>query len=422
MLRVRLDGLPPHKFVEQRQETRTQAATFLLSADAAATQQMFLEKFGGGSNACKSDLPRRSSTLQETEPQTAADVQVQVGKETKASLKRKRALQVAGLNSATEVCEDTQDLEAVAQNSATLRQEESPGFEKLKNALKRNATILRNRFLNMISGDTKKYDEAVRDAARLEARLLQALRASGPLPTDWHPSLSVAKTLVIHPVGCNTAAVQARGLRCMPWTGSVPDFQELLRYAPEDLLWFHPDAESEVQFIMNGAGADQGSLVASRAVGGWVAGAQWLATCDAHGRAVRPLLRLASALEEAKESLTCNSVLCFISGSFSVLCVCAHFCDTAHVLRALSIYIEKGAGKSGNAVATAVARLMSVVSESEKPKNWALHRKWKSVKAKTTLVIAEDVPKCKKHQIKKGLRGQVMSGSSFVSVCTYWEK
>ena len=72
MLRVRLDGLPPHKFVEQRQETRTQAATFLLSADAAATQQMFLEKFGGGSNACKSDLPRRSSTLQETEPQTAA--------------------------------------------------------------------------------------------------------------------------------------------------------------------------------------------------------------------------------------------------------------------------------------------------------------------------------------------------------------
>ena len=46
MLRVRLDGLPPHKFVEQRQDTRTQAATFNLSADAAATQQMFLEKFG----------------------------------------------------------------------------------------------------------------------------------------------------------------------------------------------------------------------------------------------------------------------------------------------------------------------------------------------------------------------------------------
>ncbi|OLP73877.1 hypothetical protein AK812_SmicGene46741, partial [Symbiodinium microadriaticum] len=160
MLRVRLDGLPPHKFVEQRQDTRTQAATFLLSADAAATQQMFLEKFGGGKNACKSDLPRRSRTLQDAEPQTAADVQVQRGKETKASLKRKRALQVAGLNSATEVCEDTQDLEAVAQNSATLRQEESPGFEKLKKALTRNATILRNRFLNMISGDTKKYDDA----------------------------------------------------------------------------------------------------------------------------------------------------------------------------------------------------------------------------------------------------------------------
>ena len=92
------------------------------------------------------------------------------------------------------------------------------------------------------------------------------------------------------------------------------------------------------------------------------------------------------------------------------------------MLRALSIYIEKGAGKAENEVAKAVARLISVVSESDKPKNWALHRKWKSVKAKSTLVIAEDVPKCKKHQIKHKLCGQVMSGPSFLSVCTYWEK
>ena len=316
MLRVRLDGLPPHQYVEQRQDARAHAASFHVSGDAAATQQIFLEKFGGGQNACKSDLPRRRRVLQEAESLAA----MEPGKETKASLKRKRALQITGLNSATEVCEDTQALEAVARDSAISRQDESPGFVKLKNALKRNATILKNRLLNQINGDTKKYDEAVRTAASLEAKLLEALGPSGALPTDWNPSLRVASSLVIHPVGCDITALREWGLRCMPWTGSLPDFQELVQWAPENLLWYLPDAWAEVQFIMNRAEADQTSLVASRALGGWVVGAQWLATCHAHGRPVQPLLRLASALEEKKERLTCNKILLDLWIS---VCACA---------------------------------------------------------------------------------------------------
>ena len=88
---------------------------------------------------------------------------------------------------------------------------------------------------------------------------------------------------------------------------------------------------------------------------------------------------------------------------------------------AFSTHIDKSAGEAVNPVAAALTRLVFAVSESEKPKNRVLRRKWKNA-TKTTLIIAEDVATRKKHQIKHRRRGEVMSGSSFVSVCTYWEK
>ncbi|CAE7222893.1 unnamed protein product [Symbiodinium sp. CCMP2592] len=387
LMRCRLDGLPPHEFVVTVQESRERPATYALSADAAETQQLFVDMFGGGrGNVCKNGLPRRTIPKALCAPGEPGEAPVlQPGKESRASLKRKRESQVALLSPGE--APDMAALAAVAANAAS----DSKGEEhrSVRQAIERIQNQKRKRFLQLLDGAQcrKKYDQAVQKERVLRENLEKALKHKASdvyVATPMH----VQEVLVVCNDGTDTSALTRWGLRVLLWTGAVEEYTTIPQVEAKNIVWFLPDIATECSFAMMPDSCEITPMhFASRALGGWLAGPDWMRTCHGRGQVVTPMLRLARGFDEI-----------------------------------LELYIHKSAGRTRDPVAEGIVRLMRASEPLPVSKQWSLHRKWKHVKGATACVLAVPgyIKNAQEEQNRKGSQGRVMDANGFLCLCTQW--
>ena len=95
-----------------------------------------------------------------------------------------------------------------------------------------------------------------------------------------------------------------------PWKPSLDYFVDVLRR--KDIIWLTNDDEVEIirGEVRDDAPPDSqtGFLIASRLVGGWVAGVEWLDFVRRKGKAVQPVLQLGRAISVARELVCHNSL------------------------------------------------------------------------------------------------------------------
>ena len=299
MLRVRLDGLPPHLYVRTPTLPHGELQ-FEPSMDAHETQQMFLSMFGSGKNVCKAaNLPRRRMSGGQ---ETSSSTNVETGKETVAGLKTKRNAQLEVLRSTGEPVDDADQmasLDAEAQGAAASRK--GADFQRLMNTLKKSAASKKRRLALGPSGERDRdYVKAVakEDALRAEIRKLRET-PSGVRPVP----VSTNGALLLFDKDCDLSAVtEISLLRCVPFDNSVAQYQELLRLSPEKLFWY-VDGLSEESLILPREGDANISafMVASRILGGFIATDEWMKACAASREVLRPTLSLSSAANVSME-------------------------------------------------------------------------------------------------------------------------
>ena len=302
MLRVRLDGLPPHLFVRTPTSTAGLILKYEPSEDAYATQQMFLTMFGGGLNVSKKVLPRRKR------PRTES-TDVKVGHETVASLKRKRAAQLSQLDGVPTDAAELRLLEQQAAESAELRK--GPSYTKFIQSLNTLADRKRKR---MAEDPMHFKDVDFQRALRKEAELHEAIQAIRSAPMGVQDTaLDTVGTVVL----CNSAAsvekldaVAALGLRCMVFTNTVEEYRRLLPLPARKLVWY---VEKDSDFVLpSNKEPVTPFLLASRILGGYVGTNEWAKCCSDNGRLLAPPLRLASFADRKVQLLgifLCSAVM-----------------------------------------------------------------------------------------------------------------
>ena len=274
--------------------------TFRLSNDAAAAQQEFLRLYGGGQNQCATGMPRRLVRAAST-----TDHDVNVGKESKASLKRKRSAQIEGLPARCQ--EDTETLESVALESAVSRQ--GPKHEHVLKALKQTLQQKQKRLKQDIDGTVpqKKYEDAVAKHAKLKEDLESVLRCNSAAAYVAVPMMTANDVLVLHMSDTDITAVAAWGFQCKLWEGDLEQYKTLIQRDPSKLIWYLPDESQEADFVVPAqSSAVSDWLFAPRALGGWIASPSWLEHCRTRGAVVKPMLRLKPHLRHTMEHQVCN--------------------------------------------------------------------------------------------------------------------
>ena len=296
MLRVRLDGLPPHAFV------RTPLVHGILkyepSSDAFETQQMFLTMFGSGKNVLKVKLPRRRHIPQQAETSIVPPI-VEIGKETSAGLKRKRSAQVDILHekpAATRNADRLAKLAAVTQGSALRRQ----GAEHVSLVKRLEKAAASKRKLSAL-GASDNRDRDFEKAVQKDDELREALRKLRETPAGMKTvPLATEGALLLYDADCDLSAVaNISNLRCLRFENSLAQYKMLLTLPPRKLLWY-VDRSVEESFILPRAEvAVKAFMLASRIFGGYVATKEWLTACEVRKTMVVPTLCLASMANQS---------------------------------------------------------------------------------------------------------------------------
>ncbi|CAE7207236.1 unnamed protein product, partial [Symbiodinium sp. CCMP2456] len=222
------------------------------------------------------------------------------GKESKASLQRKRAAQLQTLE--PRALADAESLAAKAEEAGKRLQ--GPDHEKLLKKLRAVAETKRKNLMkdalpvgSEADKDTaKKYEAAVAKEASLQAELSELKKIGFKLDLLHRNPLEASKTIVI--VQDASAAINFRGLAIEheSWKGDTPQLERLLK--KEHVIWW---VEDESGFVLPQTDDDVcAMLLASRLLGGYVASGAWLEASKQLGKILPPALRLSAALRSER--------------------------------------------------------------------------------------------------------------------------
>ena len=163
------------------------------------------------------------------------------------------------------------------------------------------------------------------------------------------------------------------GLVTVRWQNSVDQYKEL---AAHELIWYNHEIDKMIW-----ADGSSSFQVASRMLGGFVAGHQWLRHCEDFGGLLRPAVQLKPTLSEMVE-------LCFHR----------------------SVAVDSGA-------ATAIARCVHATKNT-----WIIRSKWKDMQRKNGVVLVTgDVKQIASKGVDKRRLGTVMLLTDFVCRQTRWK-
>ncbi|CAE7814083.1 unnamed protein product [Symbiodinium sp. CCMP2592] len=384
MLKVRLDGLPPHEFVVSCQEGAHSLSIEKPSEDCVRTQQRFIQLFGGGSNGRAHDLPRRRKKQRTVD----GSIDILEGQETVASLKRKRSMQLESLQP-----EQRPDVQQLAEQAAAAAEatKANPSYQNLSKRLSALAEAKRRQFLEDAGPAggviAAKYAAALSKEQRLQ-ELLQKLAEDGhALEPSQQPAMDPMNTIIVFQSDAGGHDLSTLGAETCVWNGHEDQLAKLMQ--KRNIIWFLGDAKAEMAFIMPQGSEVEGFLVGSRLLGGYVATQCWAKACAQHNLFLQPPLHLAGALRSKRN---------------------------------LMVYVHKSAAEQHLAAATCVVRAAHAAGSHIPDVRLVLKNKWKDVSAKGALVLTApgDVRKAKKRQLKDKLKGCVLDPLGFLSVCTEW--
>ena len=385
MLKVRLDGLPPHEFVLSCQEGAGSLSIEKPSEDCVRTQQRFIELFGGGSNGRAHDLPRRRKKQRTVNG--SVDVIIE-GQETVASLKRKRARQLEALQP-----EQRPDAQQLAEQAAVAAEatKANPSHQNLAKRLSTLAQAKRRQFLEDAGPAggpvAAKYAAALSKEHKLQNQL-QKLAAQGhALDPSQQPAMDPMNTIIVLQADAGEHGLSSLGTEICVWTGHQDQLGKLIQ--KKNIVWFLGDSQAEMAFMMPQSSKVGGFVMGSRLLGGHVATQSWAKACAQHNVFLTPPLRLIGALRSNRNFTVC---------------------------------IHKSAAEQQLEAATCVVRAVHAAGSHMPDVRLVLCSKWKDVSAKGALVLTapEDVRKAKKRQLKERRNGCVLDPLGFLSVCTQW--
>ena len=302
MLRVKVDGLSPDRFVRALQPTCTAAAVYELSNDARACQLKMVQNNHGAGHARKTDLPRRPRMLKATMEQS---MEICPGKETMTSLTRKRKHQAETLPAGP--AQDAASLEDTAVAAARSRQ--IAAFTKLVATLEKNIQKKRKDIVRQFDGEKisdRKFQKLLAEEEALRSdleRLRQWSDGSSSLA-----NLDLERTLLVHTCESDVTELRNRGFQAVAWDGSLEQFTQLLHRTHKELVW-RVSSQHEMQFIMPHADHEADSFhCAARILGGYVGIDEWarrvLSTAALVPRS--PPLQLQRALAHQMECRGCT--------------------------------------------------------------------------------------------------------------------